>query len=123
MKELSGSLDTAVRLSLLQPILDEQTVLGSLLPLAVEEAGVDLPGFVVPEDAQTPRPVYVEPLTGREQEVLEQMATHLSYPEIAAELYVSNNTVKTHARAVFRKLAVSKRADAVTRARFYGLIS
>jgi LuxR family maltose regulon positive regulatory protein len=122
VNELSGSLETAVRLSLLQPMLDEQTVLGSLLPLAVEHAGVELPGLVVLEDAQTPRPVYVEPLTGREQEVLEYMATHLSYPEIAAELYVSNNTVKTHTRAVFRKLAVSKRADAVARARFYALI-
>jgi len=94
-----------------------------LLPLAVEEASVELPGFVVIEDAPTPRPVYVEPLTGREQEVLEHMATHLSYPEIAAELYVSTNTVKTHTRAVFRKLAVSRRADAVARARYYGLIA
>jgi LuxR family maltose regulon positive regulatory protein len=51
------------------------------------------------------------------------MATHLSYPEIAAELYVSTNTVKTHTRAIFRKLAVSKRAGAVARARYYGLIA
>jgi len=75
------------------------------------------------EDAPTSRPVYFELLTGREQEVLEHMATHLSYPEIAAELYVSTNTVKTHTRAVFRKLAVSRRADAVARARYYGLIA
>jgi LuxR family maltose regulon positive regulatory protein len=122
VSELASSLKTAVRLSLIQPILDERGVLGSLLPLAVEEAAVELPGFVVMEDAPTPRPVYVEALTGREQEVLEYMATHLSYPEIAAELYVSNNTVKTHARAVFRKLAVSKRTDAVARAKYYGLI-
>lgn len=123
VSELASSLKTAMRLSLVQPILDEQSVLGSLLPLAVEQAAVDLPGFVAREDAATPRPVYVEPLTGREQEVLAYMATHLTYPEIAAELYVSNNTVKTHTRAVFRKLAVSKRADAVARAKYYGLIA
>ena len=123
VNELASSLETAVRLSLIQPILDEQGVLGSLLPLAVTEAGVELPGFVAMEDAPTPRPVYVEPLTGREQEVLEYMATHLSYPEIAAEIYVSTNTVKSHIRAVFRKLAVSKRKDAVTRAKYYGLIA
>ena len=63
------------------------------------------------------------PIPGREQEVLEYMATHLSYPEIAAEIYVSTNTVKSHIRAVFRKLAVSKRKDAVTRAKYYGLIA
>jgi len=123
VNELASSLETAVPLSLIQPILDEQGVLGSLLPLAVTEAGVELPGFVVMEDAPTPRPVYVEPLTGREQEVLEYMATHLSYPEIAAELYVSTNTVKTHTRAIFRKLAVSKRSGAVARARHYSLIA
>jgi LuxR family maltose regulon positive regulatory protein len=122
LRELASSLRTSVRLSHIQPVLDEQSVLGTLLPLAIEEAAVELPGFVVMEDAPTPRPAYVEPLTGREQEVLEYMATHLSYPEIAAELYVSNNTVKTHTRAVFRKLAVSKRAHAVARARYFGLI-
>jgi len=122
VSELASSVKTAVQLSLLQPILDEQSVLGSLLPLAVKEAAVELPGFVAMEDAPTPRPVYVEALTGREQQVLEYMVTHLSYPEIAAELYVSNNTVKTHVRAVFRKLAVSRRADAVARARYYGLV-
>jgi LuxR family maltose regulon positive regulatory protein len=62
-------------------------------------------------------------MTAREQGVLDYMATHLSYPEIAAELYVSTNTVKSHCKAIFRKLAVSKRSDAVARARAYGLIS
>jgi LuxR family maltose regulon positive regulatory protein len=123
VSELASSLKTAARLNHIQPILDEQTVLGSLLSLAVEKAAVELPGFVAIEDAPTPGPVYVEPLTGREQEVLEHMSTHLSYPEIAAVLYVSTNTVKTHTRAVFRKLAVSRRADAVARARYYGLIA
>jgi LuxR family maltose regulon positive regulatory protein len=120
---LASSLKTAARINHIQPILDERMVLGSLLPLAVEEAAVELPGFVAKDDASTPRPVYVEPLTDREQEVLEHLPTHLNYPEIAAVLHISTNTVKTHTRAIFRKLAVSKRADAVARARYYDLIA
>jgi len=121
--ELASALEAAGRLSFVQPFLDERHILGSLLPVAANEAGVDLPGLDTLEDEAVPRPVYVEPLTAREQGVLDCMATHLSYPEIAAELYVSTNTVKSHCKAIFPKLAVSKRSDAVARARAYGLIS
>ena len=122
-KELAKSFETVDHLSLIQPLIDERHILGSLLPAAVRRAGLDLPGLGEREDAPVPRPVYVEPLTEREQIVLGYMATHLSYPEIAAELYVSNNTVKSHCRSIFRKLAVHSRADAVTRARAYGLLN
>ena len=59
----------------------------------------------------------------REREVLEQLTTQLSYPEIANLLYVSSNTVKSHVKAIFRKLAVSRRTDAVNRARDFGLLA
>jgi LuxR family maltose regulon positive regulatory protein len=121
--ELASTLKAAGRLSIVQPFFDERQILGSLLPVAANEAGVGFPGLNTLEDAAVPRPVYVEPMTAREQGVLDYMATHLSYPEIAAELYVSTNTVKSHCKAIFRKLAVSKRSDAVARARAYGLIS
>jgi LuxR family maltose regulon positive regulatory protein len=65
---------------------------------------------------------FVEELTDRELEVLELFPTQLTYPEIADLLYVSSNTVKTHAKAIFRKLAVSRRTDAVNRARRFGLL-
>ena len=120
---LASSLARAKRLGLVQPILDERHVLGSLLPLAAQSAGIEIPHLGTIDDVSAPRPVYVEPLTGREQEILEHMTTHLTYPEIAAVLYISLATVKTHASAVFRKLAVSKRSDAVTRARAYGLLT
>ena len=94
-----------------------------MLPLAAQSAGIEIPHLGTIDDVSAPRPVYVEPLTRREQEILEHMTTHLTYPEIAAVLYVSLATVKTHASAVFRKLAVSKRSDAVTRARAYGLLT
>lgn len=122
VSELAASLTTTAHFPFVQPLLDERQVLGPLLALAAHEAAVDLPGLDALADADVPRPVYVEPLTDREQKVLGYMATHLSYPEIAAELYVSNNTVKSHCKSIFRKLAVSKRADAVARARVYGLI-
>ncbi|MEV4615902.1 LuxR C-terminal-related transcriptional regulator [Kitasatospora sp. NPDC049258] len=66
--------------------------------------------------------VPVEPLSGREREVLGQAAQLLSTEEIAAELYVSVNTVKTHLKSVFRKLGVNRRSEAVRRARELGLL-
>ena len=64
----------------------------------------------------------VTPLTGAERRLLPHLATHLSLPQIAAELHVSRNTVKTHCVSVYRKLGVSSRAGAVAEARPHGLI-
>jgi LuxR family maltose regulon positive regulatory protein len=61
-------------------------------------------------------------LTTAELRVLQFLPTHLSVPEIAVQLNVSANTVKTHTRAVYRKLDASSRAQAVARARGAGLV-
>jgi LuxR family maltose regulon positive regulatory protein len=61
-------------------------------------------------------------LSERELAVLRLLGSKLSQREIAAELYVSFNTVKTHTRAIFRKLGVASRAEAVARARELGLL-
>jgi LuxR family maltose regulon positive regulatory protein len=66
--------------------------------------------------------VIVEPLSKRETEVLEGMAAMLATEEIAARLFVSINTVKTHVRSILRKLSASRRNEAVRRARALGLI-
>jgi LuxR family maltose regulon positive regulatory protein len=63
-----------------------------------------------------------EPLTARELDVLRLLQGDLSLHEIAAELYLSFNTVKTHARAVYRKLGAHSRAEAVLIARKQSLI-
>ncbi|MFF0339144.1 LuxR C-terminal-related transcriptional regulator [Kribbella sp. NPDC004875] len=63
-----------------------------------------------------------ESLTDREHVVLSHLATLDTTKEIAAELFVSVNTVKAHAHSVYRKLAVHNRRDAVRRARELGLI-
>jgi LuxR family maltose regulon positive regulatory protein len=58
-----------------------------------------------------------EPLSDRELAVLRLFPSDLSLREIGAALYVSLNTVKTHARSIYRKLGASGREDAVARAR------
>ena len=63
-----------------------------------------------------------EELTPKELEVLRLLPTRLSRSEIGARLYVSLNTVKTHQRAVYRKLCVEHRSAAVSRARELGLL-
>jgi LuxR family maltose regulon positive regulatory protein len=63
-----------------------------------------------------------EELTRKEFEVLRLLATRLSRREIGGRLYVSLNTVKTHQRAVYRKLRVEHRGAAVSRARELGLL-
>jgi LuxR family maltose regulon positive regulatory protein len=65
---------------------------------------------------------FCEEPTPKEHEVLRMLATRLSRREIGQQLYVSLNTVKTHQRALYRKLAVENRAAAVTRARQLGLL-
>ncbi|WP_217924296.1 LuxR C-terminal-related transcriptional regulator [Miltoncostaea oceani] len=64
-----------------------------------------------------------EPLTDRELAVLRRLTGDGSMREIAADLYVSHNTVKTQIRAVYRKLGVATREEAVARARELGLIA
>jgi LuxR family maltose regulon positive regulatory protein len=61
-------------------------------------------------------------LSERELDVLRLLPSRLSQREIAAELYVSFNTIRTHTRVIFRKLGVSSRAEAVARARELGLL-
>jgi LuxR family transcriptional regulator, maltose regulon positive regulatory protein len=61
-------------------------------------------------------------LTTAELRVLRLLPTHLSLPAIATRLYVSPNTVKTHARAVYRKLDASSRGEAVAHALAAGLL-
>jgi LuxR family maltose regulon positive regulatory protein len=61
-------------------------------------------------------------LTEREKTVLGMLRGDLSQQEIARELYVSINTVKTHTSAIYRKLGASSRRHAIDRARKLGLI-
>jgi LuxR family transcriptional regulator, maltose regulon positive regulatory protein len=65
----------------------------------------------------------LEPLRESELRVLRYLPTNLTAPEIARELYVSRNTIKTHMRNLYAKLGTHRRAEAVTRARDLGLLA
>jgi LuxR family maltose regulon positive regulatory protein len=64
----------------------------------------------------------IEPLTNREQDVLELLAQRLSNQEIAERLFVSPSTVKTHNKNIFAKLNAKNRRQAIARAQELGLI-
>jgi LuxR family maltose regulon positive regulatory protein len=64
-----------------------------------------------------------EPLSQAEARVLRFLPTSLSAPEIARELYVSVNTVRTHMRHLYDKLGAHRRLEAIDRARALGLLA
>ena len=61
-------------------------------------------------------------LTAAELRLLPLLSTHLSLPEIAHELFLSRNTIKSEANSIYRKLGASSRSQAVTRSRELGLL-
>ena len=69
-----------------------------------------------------PRDHLPEPLSDRELSVLRLLGGSLSQPEIASELGISAHTVKSHARAIYRKLGVSTRVEALDEARSLELL-
>ena len=77
---------------------------------------------VVPPARVSSQDLLIDPLSDRELTVLRYLASTLSNAEIASELYVSVSTVKTHQRAVYRKLSAGGRRDAVRRARTLSLL-
>jgi LuxR family maltose regulon positive regulatory protein len=84
---------------------DERELIEELLRLI----GVELPDLA--------------PLTARECALLRLLPAKLSAHEIGAELGITENTVRTHLRNLYRKLDVSTRAAAVERARTHGLLA
>ena len=74
------------------------------------------------EAARTRQEGLFEPLTSRELTILRMLPAPGSLRELAAELFVTPNTLKTHLRAIYRKLGAGSREEAVIRAREGGLI-
>ena len=60
--------------------------------------------------------------TSAELRLLPMLASHLSFPQIGAELFLSPHTVKSEAISIYRKLGVCSRAQAVVRSRELGLL-
>lgn len=86
--------------------------------VVVREVPVPVGGRFVRNDAR----VSELGITPRELEILEHIAAGMSTREIAAALFVSENTVKTHASRLFDKLNVNRRTQAVRAAKQFGLI-
>jgi LuxR family transcriptional regulator, maltose regulon positive regulatory protein len=87
-----------------------------LKPAATGSALIPAPP---PADAA---PLIVEQLSQREREVIQHMSDMMSTAEIAAEMYISVNTVKTHLKSIYRKLSAAHRREAVRRARQLHLV-
>ena len=92
-----------------------------LLEPDVISPGTTAPQKKPPVPAQ-PTPLVVERLSAREREVLAHASEMLSTAEIATEMYLSVNTVKTHLRSIYRKLSATHRSEAVRRAQQLELI-
>ena len=96
-------------------ILEHRPDLGTL----VGEAGALRARLSAERAASSPG---VSSLTAAELRVLPMLATHLSFPEIGAEMFLSPHTVKSQAMSIYRKLGASSRHQAVNRSRELGLL-
>jgi LuxR family maltose regulon positive regulatory protein len=83
---------------------------------------LDRPASSAAPSALPPPVALAAPLTEREQAVLGFLDSDLSTRQIADELYLSVNTVRSHVRRIYRKLNASRRGDAVRRARHLRLL-
>jgi LuxR family maltose regulon positive regulatory protein len=103
------------------PLLRRHTRYGTAHPAMVGEAldAVERGGRAGSRQAPM---LLTEPLSEREQAILRYLPTMMSNQEIAGELFVSVNTVKTHLKAIYRKLDAPGRREAVGRARELGLM-
>jgi len=76
----------------------------------------------LPMDMSAPEPL-VDALSERELEILQHLNGPLSTPEIAEQLVVSSNTIRTHVKNIYGKLGVHGRSGAVRRAKELGLLA
>ena len=130
-RSLERSLDLAEPAGLRRLILEHGTLVGPLLRRHARR-GTAHPAIVGEtldsiehRRAERSSPVSLmltEPLSEREQAILRYLPTMMSNQEIAGELFVSVNTVKTHLKAIYRKLDATGRREAVQRGRALGLM-
>jgi ATP/maltotriose-dependent transcriptional regulator MalT len=102
---------------------DEGTPMASLLSAAAKQGTARnyvrrlLAAVNQTEDSEPVTQGLIEPLSERELDVLRLLGTDLGGPDIARELVVSLNTIRTHTKNIYAKLGVNNRRAAVRRAR------
>jgi LuxR family maltose regulon positive regulatory protein len=129
--DLGASLADGVPAGYCRLFLDEgqpmAELLGQVARAAVPEVRAHAERLLAAADTPSQRPAPARPdaeegLSEREREVLRLLATELSGPEIAGQLFVSVNTLRTHTKHIFSKLDVNTRRAAVRRATELGLV-
>jgi LuxR family maltose regulon positive regulatory protein len=119
-----GRLETALTLITIARLLPERAA-ESLAEARRTIADCPDPGYLRTHNAPAPRPrgaTRGDDLSKRERDVLRLLPTKLTLREIGGQLYVSENTVKTHAHSIYRKLNASSRAEAIAGARELDLL-
>jgi len=115
------AMETAARRGMLQTVATEGAAVLELIELAAwcvpDEWMGRLRHALLPTWAGRDVKGPIDELTDRERDVLRLLPSRLTLREIASELYVSQNTLKFHLRAIYRKLGVASRAAAVDSAR------
>jgi LuxR family transcriptional regulator, maltose regulon positive regulatory protein len=89
---------------------------------SLSQRGRALAGSLAASGIEGEAPMLIESLTPREHQVLRYLPRPLTNEEIAAEMFVSLNTVKTHLKSVYRKLGATSRSEVVDRARTLDLL-
>jgi len=115
----------AMELTWIRQVLRREPELARAFRALLEPSPVSPVPVPAPErqaSARQTTPLVVERLSEREHEVLTHLSQMLSTAEIATEMYLSVNTVKTHLRSIYRKLSAAHRSEAVRRARQLELI-
>jgi LuxR family maltose regulon positive regulatory protein len=128
---LQAALNLAEPEGYVRIFVDEGAAMASLLASAVDDGNTSpyvrrLRSALGAPDTTTSRTsagsALVEPLSSRERDILRLLGTDLSGPEIARELVVSLNTVRTHTKNVYLKLGVNNRRAALRRAHELNLL-
>ena len=125
-RHLSRVVELAAPEHLVRVVLEEGDVVARLVRSAAERVGVIEAEQFATALGSPPRLRHsadaIVTLTEREQAVLRFLPSRLTNQEIGGECFMSVNTVKAHLKAIYNKLGVSSRSDAVERARMLGAL-
>lgn len=129
-EHLADTLRLAEPVGFQRTILDEGPDLYMLLEALPTDTGLepyvasllDAARHQTAAASERPAQPLIEPLSQRELMALRYLSSRLTYREIASELFISVNTLKSHVKAIYRKLGASTRAEAVQAARRIGLL-